>query len=305
MYDDLIPRPFWAGGIKKRKMKNNLLYLMILLLNFLPVYSQEIINIPAIETNETIHQISTPGINDIMNFQTLNQRIGNFTDTQQIGNQNKLTIHQQVDPGLGFSNQSYSIQEGNSNEMTVGQIGSGNILLSFQLGYLSNSISESNLFRFGLENSLGTTGPSNERNAILSFGKRNILQVTQEGSNNRIMASQQGTGNYISAGQKGDNSYLAILQKGMNNSVSGYMEENTDGSILFETITQVGENLSLSATDVSRSKLNGNVFNQSGVNLSLEVNNGLINTLGGIEINQTGRDMKVVVGQSYFSFPMQ
>lgn len=268
-------------------------------------YSQEIINNPAIETNGAIQQISAPGINDILSFQTMNQGISNFSSIQQTGNQNKATVNQKADLGSGFSNQSYSIQQGNSNEMTIGQIGTGNVLLGFQLGYLSNSLSQSNLFGFGLENSFGLTGTSNERNILMTFGQGNRLQVIQEGSNNGMMALQIGSGNIIDAGQKGSNSYLTILQKGVSNSVSGYVQENTDGSILFETITQVGDNLSLSATDVSASKQNGNVFNQSGVNLSLEVNNGFINAVGGIEIKQTGRDMKVVVDQSFFSSPMK
>lgn len=286
-------------------MKTFILYLIVLLLNCFAGYSQDIINYTGTDTNEGIQQISVPEINDILSFQTLNQGVSNFSSIQQTGNQNTATVNQKADPGPGFSNQSYNIQEGNLNEMTIGQIGSGNVLLSYQLGYLSNSLSQSNLFGFGLENSFGLTGTSIEGNILMTFGERNKLQVIQEGSNNGMMALQMGSGNIIDVRQKGSNNYLAIFQKGMNNSVSGFMQENTDGPTLFETISQVGDNLSLGATDVSMAKQNGNVFNQSGVNLSLEVNNGLINSLGGIEINQTGRDMKVVVDQSFFSSPMK
>jgi len=44
---------------------------------------------------------------------------------------------------------------------------------------------------------------------------------------------------------------------------------------------------------------------QTGTNLSIEINNSLLNSLGGVEINQSGKDMKVVIDQSYFSFPMK
>ena len=291
-------------------MKTTILYLIILLLNCFTGYSQEIINNPGMETNKAIHQISTPGINDILSFQTLNQGIMNYVSTLQIGNQNKASVNQQADGSSGFSNLSYSVQEGNSNEMTVGQIGSGNFMLGFQLGYLTNEAGRypGNPFGYGFENGNGNSyafGPEHSVNDYLVLGERNKLTIGQDGNNNGALAVQQGNDNLISAQQTGNNNYLAILQKGINNSVSGYVQENMDGSILFETITQVGESLSLSATDVSVSKQNGNVFNQTGVNLSLEVNNGFVNTLGGIEINQTGRDMKVVVDQSYFSFPMQ
>ena len=280
---------------------------MFLLVSSFTAYSQEIMNDPGVETKEVIQQISAPGINDIMGFQTLNQGIGNFASIHQAGNQNTAAVNQKVDAGSGFSNQSHGIQEGNLNEMTIGQIGSGNLMLGFQIGYQSNALSfyPSNLFSFGLGNNGLISETSNESNVLLTFGERNKLKVIQEGNDNGIIALQQGTDHSISVGQKGSNSYLAILQRGVHNTVNGYVQENVDRSILFESISQVGENLSLTASDVSRSKPIGNVFNQSGVNLSLEVNNGLINSVGGIEINQTGRDMKVMVEQSFFTSPMQ
>lgn len=285
-------------------MKKAIIYLIILLLNSFTGYSQDIITNPETQANMAIQQISILGINDILSFQTLNQGFGNYANTRQAGNHNSVTVNQKADVGYGFSNQSYSIQDGNSNEMTVGQIGSGNLLLSYQIGYLT-TLPNISSFSSGLESSLVSTVTSNESNAMLSIGERNKLQVIQEGTHNGIIAIQQGSNNVIEVGQKASNNYLAILQRGMNNSISGYVQENTSATNLFETVTQIGENNSLIATDVSRAKAMGNVINQSGVNLSLEVNNGLINTMGGIEINQTGHDMKVVVDQSYFSFPLQ
>jgi hypothetical protein len=307
MCDGLIPGPSGAGVIKK-KMKKNLLYLIILLYNCVTGYSQEIMNPPGMETYGTIHQIRTHGMGDILNYQTLNQGASNFAFTQQIGNQNTATVNQQADPAAGFPNQTYSIQDGNSNEMTLGQIGSGNLLLSFQLGYQTkkDDQNQGNHFGYGWENGNGnSSGHEHKANDYMVLGERNKLTIHQEGNDNGVLAVQQGNDNLIVAQQKGNNNYLAILQKGKNNTVSGYEQENTDGGILFETISQVGENLHLSSTNASGSKPNGNVFNQSGVNLSLEVNNGLINAVGGIEINQTGRDMTVRVDQSFFSFPKQ
>lgn len=283
-------------------MKKKILYLLFVWLIGYTTYAQEIITNPDIETNEGIQQVSVPGIADVMSFQTLNQGINNFSLIQQNGNRNKATIHQQADPGLGYSNQSYGFQDGNTNEMTVGQIGKGNILLSFQIGYLS-TMAKANLLGFGLEGGNVSTGTLNESNDMLSIGEGNKLQVSQEGNNNGIMSVQQGSNNSIDVGQKASNNYLSVLQKGSNNSVNGYIQENTGTSNLLEIITQVGNNLSLLATDISGAKAMGNEFSQSGENLSLEINNGLINTMGGIKVNQTGRDMKVVVDQSFFSFP--
>lgn len=283
-------------------MVKKILYSLLVWLISLNAYSQEFINNSVTETNEAIQQLSAPGINDIMSFQTLNQTINNFSLIQQNGNQNKTTVYQQADPGFGLSNQLYSIQEGNTNEMNVGQIGKGNFLLGFQLSYLS-ILPNSNLFGFGLENSNISNGTSNESISLLSIGERNKLQVSQDGSNNGIIAIQQGSDNSIDVGQKGNNNYLSILQKGSNNSVNGYLQGNTDATNLFESITQGGNNICLLAIDVSGAKAMGNEFSQLGENLSLEVNNGLINTMGGIKVNQTGTDMKVVVDQSYFSFP--
>jgi len=291
-------------------MKRNIIYLILCLLITNFGYSQEIINNLGLETSGSIHQISTSGIDNILSFQNLNQGINNFSLTQQIGGQNKTSINQQSEPGLPSKNQSYSYQQGNFNELSLGQVGSSNLLLSFQLGYLANNAGKNlgNQYGFGLGNSTGNTfalGIGNEISGILAEGNRNKLQVSQSGNNNAVLAVQQGDDNSISAGQKGNDNYLFVLQQGKNNAVTGYEQENSSTKDLFDTVIQMGENLSLNATDVSKSKPNGNTFSQTGINLSLQVNNGFINSVGVIEINKTGRDMKVVVDQSYFSLPLK
>lgn len=275
-------------------MKRNPIFLFLFLLIVYPVYSQDIINSLNVGTNESIHQISTNGIADILSFQTLNRGTGSFVLLQQTGNQNTSSINQQSDPGQ--SNQSYAYQQGSFNEMSVGQIGSSNLLLGFQLGYLANEVNSSP----GILPAVSVSGAVDAGQK----GDGNMLEVSQEGENNGIMAVQQGNDNSISAEQKGTNNYLLILQKGTNNSVTGYIQENSSGRN-FDTIIQEGESLSLEATGVSTSKATGNIFSQSGINLSLQVNNGFVNSLGGIEITQTGKDMKVIVDQSYFSLPLK
>jgi hypothetical protein len=275
-------------------MKRNPIFIFFFLLIVYPVYSQDIINSLNVGTNESIHQISTNGIADILSFQTLNRGTGSFVLIQQTGNQNTSSINQQSDPGQ--SNQSYAYQQGSFNEMSVGQIGSSNLLLGFQLGYLANEVNSSS----GILPSISVTGAVDGGQK----GDGNVLEVSQEGENNGIMAVQQGNDNSILAEQKGTNNYLLILQKGTNNSVIGYIQESSSGRN-FDTIIQDGESLSLDATGVSTSKAMGNIFSQSGTNLSLQVNNGFVNSIGGIEITQTGKDMNVVVDQSYFSLPLK
>lgn len=256
------------------------------------------------QNNDLIQQIRTSGMVDILSFQTPNQGISNIVLTQQIGDLNKTRVNQQTFTGSSFSNQAYSIQQGNLNEITVGQIGNGNLLLGFQLGYLTSKFYQEQGTQFGFELE-SFTGTSFDNTSALpgKSGDNNKLAITQEGTNNSVMAIQQGSDNSISAGQKGTNNYLLFRQNGSNNLVTGYYQENTSGNLLFDTVIQEGEGLILNTSGVSKSKPNGNSFIQKGVNLTLEVNNQFTNTLGGIEVSQSGRDMKVIVDQSYFSFP--
>ncbi|MHB9141468.1 MAG: curlin repeat-containing protein [Paludibacter sp.] len=278
-------------------MKKIVIFLFLLAFSFYPVLSQNA---------DYIQQIRTSGMADILSFQTQNQGVGNITMTHQFGNWNKSSVNQKSDAGSAFANQAYSIQQGNTNEMTIGQIGSGNLLLGFQLGYVTLELNQEQKTRFGF-GLASFAGTAFDNNSALSgtSGDKNKLTITQEGANNNVMAIQQGSGNSISAGQKGFNNYLLLRQNGNKNSVSGYMQENTSESVLFDAVIQEGNGLTLSATDASMSKPNGNTFVQTGENLSLQVDNQITNTMGGIVVNQTGHDMKVVVGQSFFSFPMR
>jgi len=280
-------------------MKRPFVYLIILLLDFSRCFSQEIINNLGTEINEPIQQISIPGIDNILGLQTLNRGISNFVNLQQTGNLNKASVSQQNDVGPAMSNQSYTVQSGNANELTVGQIGSGNLLLGFQLGYLATEAG----IEKGKKNDISDPPASESVSSI--DGERNVLNTNQSGNYNGIMAVQQGTDNSISAGQTGKNNYLFVLQKGTFNSVADYKQENNSNSILFDSIVQIGDHLELKSHETSKPKPNQNIFMQSGTNLSLVINNDLLNSVGGVAINQTGRDMKVVIDQSYFSFPMK
>lgn len=289
-------------------MKKIITVLVLLCFCVSAVFSQKKDKIK--DDHEIIQQIRTSGFADILSFQNQNHGFGNMTFTQQVGNYNKSSINQQSDGSNPLPNQSSSIQFGSSNEMNVGQIGVGNVLLGFQLGYVSNELgtNKGNQYGYGLGNGNGNAfayGHNQYTTDIFVAGERNKLAITQDGSNNGVLAIQQGSDNSISAGQKGINNYLLLLQQGSRNSISGYVQENQDNQANFDAIIQIGNDLSLYATELSKSKLNGNSFKQEGEHLSLQVNNEFANTLGGIEINQSGRDMKVVVDQSYFSLPMK
>lgn len=283
-------------------MKKFIFYILFLILNSFQAYSQEIINITGADTNGTIQQITLPGINDILGFQTLNRNTGNYVSLQQSGNQNTTSINQQSGVSLEMTNQAYTVQSGNSNELTLGQIGSGNLLLGFQLGYLAtlNETQQDNQ----------TTVPTGfvesliAGNTISPEGDGNKMTLTQTGNNNGIMAIQQGSDNTISAEQTGNNNYLLTIQKGSNNSITDYKQENTTGLVLYDKIVQTGDYLTLKS-DIASMSGSGNTFMQTGTHLSLEMNSDLINSPGGIQVTQTGKDMKVVIDQSYFSFPLK
>lgn len=287
-------------------MKKSIVFLATLLLNFYCVHSQEIINNTGTTSNEVIQQINVPTIDGILSIQNLNRGISNFVLAQQTGNQNSVRINQQNDASTEMSNQTYTVQTGNSNELTIGQIGSGNLLLGFQLGYLATLASTNT------SNEIGTQGAAVfdfanivTGNAIVVEGERNKISITQNGNNNGVMAVQQGTDNSIVAEQVGNNNYLVAMQKGTYNKVSGYKQENVSEQNLFDRIIQIGDNLSLTTDGSSNASAIGNTFIQTGENLMLEVNSDLVNTVGGVAINQTGTEMKVVIDQSFFSFPMK
>ncbi|MGV8095688.1 MAG: hypothetical protein AB2L24_27880 [Mangrovibacterium sp.] len=282
-------------------MKLALVILSFLLVNLNVAVAQDFFSERIWEMNELILQISanTPG--KFQSFQTLNQDLGNFVLTQQIGTSNKSNIDQDHGTCSGLTNYSVNVQIGNLNDLTIEQTGSGNLFVGFQFGnpvnWLSRALAEFDL-GFGnasLEENMG------DYNGIFT-GEGNKVIASQEGMNNTLIAVQQGNDNFISAVQKGVCNYLIILQKGAYNSVTGYEQGNASESILADKITQEGENLTISSTGISGPKVGGNTFAQSGTNLSLRVNQDFINDTGGMEIRQTGRDMNVVVQQSYFLF---
>jgi len=283
-------------------MKNIYIYSIFILLNWFTVSSQTTIDNYSSDTYDAIEQIQTSGKDNIMIFQNQNQGFNNHVSTQQIGNQNTAIINQQNVGSSSKSNQSFTIQEGNSNELNVDQMGSGNLLLGFQLSYLSlivnNSQGNQNVNSYTYEHNTSTLGEP-----VLS--ENNKIKVQQNGNNNGVMAIQQGTDNTISAEQIGNNNYLLALQSGSNNSITGYTQENESDHSLYDRIIQVGDNLTVETEGVSNSKSDGNLFKQTGKNLTIQINNDLLNSIGGIEIDQKGNDMTIKIDQSYFSFPMK
>lgn len=244
-------------------MKKLTFFLILLLINYLSCYSQEIINNSGLVTNEAIQQIQTLGIDDIMNFQALNKGFSNYALISQTGNQNNTSISQQNYAGSLMNNKSYIVQSGTSNELTAGQVGTGNLLLGIQIG-----------------------------------GEGNKISISQNGISNGVSAVQLGSYNTITAEQKGKNNFLSALQNGTNNSVISYKQENESEQVLFDRIIQIGNNLSITTDGVANSTPAVNKFTQTGTNLSFQLNTSLLNTGTGVEINQIGHDMKVVVDQS-------
>ena len=276
-----------------------------MLLNSILGYSQEIINISGTDVNNAIQQISVPGINDILGFQMLNGVKDNYVSIQQTGSSNSASINQQKNAG-SESNQSYTVQSGYSNELTIGQVGSGNLLLGFQLGYLATLTgNQQDNQTVALTGYVFTPESLIADNSNAPEGEGNKMNITQNGNNNRVLAVQQGSNNTLSAEQITSNNYLLALQKGSNNTITDYRQENTSSQVLYDKIVQTGDDLTFKSDIPSKSSVNGNTFMQTGSNLSLEMNSDLINTPGGIQINQTGKDMKVVINQSYFSFPLK
>ena len=288
-------------------MKKIILYIIFLFSYTFPGNAQEIINNVESSTNDAIQQIQLTGIDNIQRFQTSSQVVSNYVSIQQTGNQNKATINQQQGSGFDMGNQSYTIQTGNSNDLTIGQIGSGNVMFGFQLNYLASLIAgnQKDIQTGVTNNNVIAAGLSNDANGYLVEGERNKMAIMQNGNNNGAMAVQQGSDNTISAEQTGNNNYLLALQKGSNNSLTGYKQENESNQVLYDRVLQIGDNLTLKSDEVSKSSINGNTFMQTGTNLSLEINSDLINSTGGMDVKQTGKDMKVVIDQSYFSFPLK
>lgn len=307
---------------KSINMKKLITYLMLVMFSCSLAYSQANPNKPDGKPNESIQQIYSQAMDNIIGFQKQYQGMNNLSVTQQFGNHNNSKISQSADPNVPMSNQTFNMQAGQSNEFTLGQTGSGNLLLSFQLGYLTALTASEHGNDFRIESSDNQTSWNSNKGFYIE-GERNKINITQRGNKNGMLLMQQGTDNTISAEQSGSNNFLLAYQRGNNNSVmgyrqenntyqrgnnnsvTGYRQENNTEDMLVETIVQIGENLTLTAEDASLSKPYGNTFKQTGTNLSLEINNGLLNSMGGAEIRQSGHDMKVIIEQSHFSFPMR
>ena len=134
-------------------------------------------------------------------------------------------------------------------------------------------------------------------------GIDNCLNLIQTGNNNFLFAVQEGMHNVFEAEQGGVNNYLVTIQKGLNNSITGYRQQNYSENLLCDDLIQVGINLNFSAEGLDGARLNGNSVSQIGSNLSFRINRMLPSFGNGIKVSQTGRDMRVVVEQSYYSFP--
>lgn len=287
-------------------MKKSICFFTILLFNSFPNFSQELIKDQGLQTNEVIQQIHFSGADDMLILKSMHQELVNGAFAFQSGNQNKAIINQQNAINPDISNQTYSFQSGNSNELSIGQIGSGNMLLGFQLGYLAIMAGNGSKNCVATDNNLVLSASTDKTgNNIAVEGERNKMNFSQNGNNNGVMAVQQGADNSILAEQSGNNNYLLAIQKGNNNKVEAYEQRNTTDKYLFDSILQLGENISLSIDGTSNSASSQNKFIQTGTNLVIEVNSDLMNSTGGIDINQRGNEMKVVIDQSFFSFPMK
>ncbi|MDD3319954.1 MAG: hypothetical protein PHS59_00725 [Paludibacter sp.] len=273
-------------------MKTTAPYILLMLTFSLFTSAQKMINDLDANNIEAIQQLSTSGLENILNFQNLNNTTSNYVMSQQIGNSNTINVNQQNTGNLNSSNKSFSFQVGNSNELSLGQIGSNNILLGYQMGQTSASRIQANGFQCSIETSA-------------QEGERNRINITQEGINNGVMSVQQGVENELEVQQIGMNNYLMTLQRGTKNSIAGFKQENQNTGVLVDKIIQVGDNLEFKTNEFAKSKTQGNNITQAGTNLSLELNNGMLNNKGGLEVSQKGNDMKVLIDQSYFAFPLK
>jgi len=222
----------------------------------------------------------------------------------QLGNYNTAKLIQTQEQDLiSNPNTSNSYQQGNFNLVDLSQKGSENVLYSFQVGYTTPGHSTENKVNTQTYATLASVLNLNLNSASLfSDGNNNTLISSQEGNSNKLLSIQQGSNNYIHAEQSGNDNNLVAQQVGTNNRVENFMQNNLHGES--DVISQVGENITLNSIS-SSNNLYGNNYSQNGTNLSITLNNSTFNTLGGLKVNQTGHDMKIVIDQSYFSFPLK
>lgn len=280
-------------------MKTTIRYILLLLGFSLCANAQQIINNEDASNIEAIQQISVSDMDMFLSIQSWNNVAANMTVSIQIGNYNKLTINQRNGDEMNIANKAFTTQIGNSNELTLEQIGSYNVLLAYQTEH-SSTVNDPNKM---IEHSPTKVNMNADLNQ--GFGQGNKLDIVQEGADNVVLSFQEGSYNTISAKQLGSKNYLMALQRGTNNSVSGFTQENQTADVLMDVIVQVGDNLEFKTKDFAKSKTHGNSISQAGINLSLELSNGMLNNRGGLEVAQKGNDMKVIVDQSFFAFPLK
>lgn len=260
-------------------------------------------------------QINTTEFDNLLFMQSSSVVLSDVSSIAQLGNNNSAILSQ-TDAGGLLPNASNSMQQGSNNLADITQKGNGNVLFSFQMGVMADELSNGNIgnsqldialqnmmsFIINPSSSAFTIGSqTNDIDYIAAEG--NKMTITQNGTNNGIMAVQQGSNNTLSAEQTGNNNYLLALQIGSNNTIEDYKQENTSDQILYDKIIQTGDFLTLKS-DVASTTGAGNTFIQTGSNLSFEINSDLLNSPGGVQVNQAGNNMKVVISQSYFSFPL-
>jgi len=149
---------------------------------------------------------------------------------------------------------------------------------------------------------------------VAQIGYSNDLQVEQNGGRNELILKQLGTNfsnkatiwqegndNYINAEQTGYFSDFNVLQVGNNIRLETFKQTNVNGNK--DAIFQRGNNLTLIVSFESSTAVFGNIYTQTGTNLSATLNTTI--PLSGITVTQTGQDMKVVIDQSFFSFPLK
>lgn len=136
-------------------------------------------------------------------------------------------------------------------------------------------------------------------------GNGNLVSITQLGYNNRVLTVQQGSCNMLSLTQIGYNNGLVAWQVGESNWIDGYTQQNYSENSLCDRLVQVGEFLHFDARGLAGSGWSENRVTQIGNNLSFQINAVLPGSGEGIKVTQTGKDMRVVIEQSYFSFPLR
>lgn len=252
----------------------------------------------------SVGQINIQQVNssEFLSTQSVQLESLDISSITQLGNYNTAHLIQTKKGDVfSFPNSSNSFQQGDFNLADVIQKGNENVLLSFQLGYLTNGLLT--LYTYQPDAQLQNMLSFSTSSSLFTAGINNTLYSSQEGKSNEILVIQQGSSNYIDVEQLGNENLLIINQVGMNNRVENFKQNNIDGKI--DVISQIGDNNTFNSVNGSIVNFYENNYTQEGSNLSLTINNSNLTSLGAIKVNQTGHDMNIVIDQSYFSYPMQ